>query len=77
MANLKLVIKTSEITPTLRGYATKEVEATYMEIPNADAQDAITELTSIGRDYSMYSDTVIKVSGEVDGILLPKKVVEG
>ena len=77
MADLKILIKSSAITGALRGYATQETEATYLVVPNADAQDAITELASIGRDYSIYSDTVTEDNGEVDGILLPKKVVEG
>lgn len=77
MADLHILIKSSEITGTLRGYATQETQATYLVVPAADASDAITELESIGDDESIYSSNVTEGSGSVNGILLPKHVVEG
>ena len=77
MADLKILIKSSAITGALRGYATQETQATYLVVPAADEQDAITELESIRDDDSIYSSVVTEESGSVNGILLPKHVVEG
>lgn len=76
MANLNIIIKKSAVTGTLRSLASEEKDVTYLKVPNVDASAAITELESIGTEFSMYSGTVTDTTGSQSDIRLPKEAIK-
>lgn len=76
MADLHIVIKKSEVTGALRALASEEKDVTYLKVPAADAADAITELVSIGSEFSMYAGSFEDTTGSQSKIRLPEEAIK-
>jgi hypothetical protein len=73
MADLHILIKKSSATSALRSLANHDVDCEYLVVPAAHVTAALAELTSIGRNESIYSAIELTGSGnQVNGIMVPK-----
>lgn len=73
---MKILIVKSVITQALLDHVDTQEELAIITTDGQDDQGVLTELSSIGTDYSMYGGSTVGASGaQSAGILLPPKAL--
>ena len=76
MADHYILIKSSEVSSTLRSLADSNVDMELLRIPSANVSAAVTQMASISTDdYIVSKNHTIKAGNITDSILLPKEAI--
>ena len=77
-ADLYIVIKADEVTPTLSSLADSEKDLVYIKVKSGNRVAAVAELANIDDSNWMSSDTIAQGQGHsATDIRVPKKYITG
>jgi hypothetical protein len=76
MTDHYILIKSSEVSSTLRGLADSQETMEVLRIPSANVSAAVSEISNVStEDYIVSANHTIKAGNISDSIVLPKEAI--